>query len=428
MTNGDSTYALQDIDAVLHEPEEAWQRREQARSARALPLPELEKMRIDRWRWDARGTYRAGVPVSQWEHIPEHVRVHVPERADAVLVQHNASVTYAALSPELQARGVRWMSLEDAQRVEGARVGAHAWKLVRPDAHRLAAWHASLWSGGAYLYVPSGVVIEQPIQAVFVADDAQVTCAPHVLIIAERDARVRVVLTFVGEQAHSEVVRSVGVEVYAYDRATVEVSTLHAYGTSTIEHVSRHAHIAADASVEWIVGELSDGWGVSETVSHLIGRGARTRMHAIGIGIDAQRVHQTTRAVHIGKATESEMGARTVMRGEATAIVNGITEIKRGATRANGQQTERMLMLSPLARGDANPILLIDEDDVKAGHAASVGKVSEEHVYYLMSRGLSRTEAQRLIIRGFLAPTIAGVPDEAVRAFIVDRVERKLFV
>jgi len=120
------------------------------------------------------------------------------------------------------------------------------------------------------------------------------------------------------------------------------------------------------------------------------------------------------------------MFTRAVMREEAQAIINGITKIEHGATKSNGQQTEKVLMLSPNARGDANPILLIDEDDVMAGHAASVGKVNPDQVYYLMSRGISKTNAERLIIYGFLAPIIAEIPLELLRTRLQRIVERKL--
>jgi len=134
----------------------------------------------------------------------------------------------------------------------------------------------------------------------------------------------------------------------------------------------------------------------------------------------------TTQAVHFGRSTESDMITRAVMKDEATAIINGVTKIEKGATKSNGQQTEKVLMLSPKSRGDANPILLIDEDDVKAGHAASVGQVNADQVYYLMSRGISRQEAERLIIHGFLDPVVSEIPLKGLREQLHRILERKL--
>jgi Fe-S cluster assembly protein SufD len=144
------------------------------------------------------------------------------------------------------------------------------------------------------------------------------------------------------------------------------------------------------------------------------------------VGKNAQQNSLTTQAVHFGKSSDSNMVTRAVMKDSASAIINGITKIEHGATKANGVQTEKVLMLSPKARGDANPILLIDEDDVTAGHAASVGQVNPEQVYYLMSRGISKQDAERLIIYGFLAPVVSEIPVEAVRGQLQRLLERKL--
>jgi Fe-S cluster assembly protein SufD len=165
---------------------------------------------------------------------------------------------------------------------------------------------------------------------------------------------------------------------------------------------------------------------MSDTTSILKGKGSESDAKVICVGTEEQKLNLTTRAVHFGKSSNSDMITRAVMRDGSTAIINGITKIEKGATGANGQQTEKVLMLSPKARGDANPILLIDEDDVKAGHAASVGQVNPEQVHYLMSRGITKDEAQRLIIYGFLAPVVSQIPIINIREQLQRLVERKL--
>ncbi|MNJ56321.1 FeS cluster assembly protein SufD [compost metagenome] len=165
---------------------------------------------------------------------------------------------------------------------------------------------------------------------------------------------------------------------------------------------------------------------MSDTSSVLKGNGSTSDAKVIAIGSGSQKMNYTTRAVHFGKNSDSQMITRAVMREQATAIINGVTKIEHGATKANGEQTEKVLMLSPKARGDANPILLIDEDDVTAGHAASVGQVNPEQIYYLMSRGITKEEAERLIIYGFLAPVVADIPLEQLQQQLQALVERKL--
>ncbi|MNP19562.1 FeS cluster assembly protein SufD [compost metagenome] len=165
---------------------------------------------------------------------------------------------------------------------------------------------------------------------------------------------------------------------------------------------------------------------MSDTNSILKGNGSSSDSKVIAVGSGSQKLNYTTRAQHFGKNTPSQMITRAVLREQSTAIINGITKIEKGASKSDGQQTEKVLMLSPKARGDANPILLIDEDDVTAGHAASVGQVNAEQVYYLMSRGISRTEAEALIIYGFLAPVVSQIPLEGLQTQLQSLVERKL--
>jgi Fe-S cluster assembly protein SufD len=192
------------------------------------------------------------------------------------------------------------------------------------------------------------------------------------------------------------------------------------------QFIYRRAILENDASVEWIIGELNDGNNASETASVLQGNGCSSDTKVITVGSGAQSMNVTTRAVHFGLNSQSDMITRGVMKDTANAIINGVTKIEKGATHAGGFQTERVLMLSPKARGDANPILLIDEDDVKAGHAASVGQVNEEYLYYLMSRGVSRADAYRLIVYGFLTPVISEIPDVTLQKQLQSIVERKL--
>lgn len=409
------------------------QRRHDAiEQAVALPFPLLEKMRIDRWNWKNRGTYRPGKRCTHREQLPAHVLERLDPHTSNVIVQHNSAVIYTELDKAHQEQGVILCDLAQAIDQHGETVRQRLFGAIPVGEDQLTAWHAAVWNGGVYLYVPSKVTLPEPIQIILFLDDAEATFAPHILVVAEQDSRVQLVMHVMSTHASAQtpqptLVTSTMMEVFAQPRSHVHIALVHEMGEHITEVCYRRAVIGQDATVQWVIGELSDGWSIADTQSLLLGPRAQSEMHVIGLGSQEQRIHQTTRAVHRGKASESNMVTRVVMRQSATAIINGITKIEHGATRANGQQTERILMLSPTARGDANPILLIDEDDVKAGHAASVGQVNPEQIYYLMSRGIPRKEAERLLIQGFLAPTIAAIPMERVRTQLTSRVERKLF-
>lgn len=406
----------------------AW-REEAGDLATRLELPKPEKMPILKWELDQYGTNRPGTPVTSVSDLPAAITAFLPsQNTGALIVQHNSSVVYTRLSDELKAQGVVLTSMEEAVRTHEELLRKHFMTGYARDEHKLAAVHAALWNGGVFLYVPRNVDIEEPIQALLFADDAEATFMPHILVIAENNSRVSFVeqvASSLGE-ASATLLHNSAVEVFAKAGAAVHYAAVHHMDASAIDISYRRAILDNDSRVEWIVGDLHNGNTLTDTKSLLKGNGCTSDSKIISVGTKNQRMSITTHAVHFGRSSESDMVTRAVMKEEATAIINGITKIEKGATKANGQQTEKVLMLSPKARGDANPILLIDEDDVKAGHAASVGQVNAEQVYYLMSRGVSRADAERLIIHGFLEPVVSEIPLEGLREQLHRILERKL--
>lgn len=395
--------------------------------AEGLELPYLEKTKLDRWNIGQYGSYRAETAITSVQELPEEAKALFGESFNnSLLIQRNAGIIYNSLSEAALAQGVIFTALETAVREHEDLVKPYFLKAVRQDEHQVAALHSAVWNGGAFLYVPKNVQVELPVQALFLTDGADASCAPHVLIVAEENSSVTYVENFLSLGDTGERVVNGVVEVFAQAGAKVQAASIHNLGAGLTDFSYRRAIVASDASVEWIIGEMNYGNAVSDTTSVLQGDGSSSNTKVICVGTKDQRLSLTTRAVHFGKASVSDMITRAVMRDEATAIINGITKIEKGATGANGQQTEKVLMLSPKSRGDANPILLIDEDDVKAGHAASVGQVNPEQVYYLMSRGVSKELAQRLIIYGFLAPVVSEIPIAKIEDQLQGLVERKL--
>ncbi|WP_337019527.1 SufD family Fe-S cluster assembly protein, partial [Oceanobacillus massiliensis] len=181
-----------------------------------------------------------------------------------------------------------------------------------------------------------------------------------------------------------------------------------------------------DAKLDWALGQMNDGNTVSENITYLLGDNATSEAKAVSVGRGKQTQNFTSSIRQYGKQTDAYILQRGVMKGSATTIFNAIGKIEHGGSKSNSEQESRVLMLSENARGDANPILLIDEDDVTAGHAASVGRVDPLQMYYLMSRGLKQEEAERLVIHGFLAPVVSQIPIESVRKQLTQVIERKV--
>ncbi|MCZ8513471.1 Fe-S cluster assembly protein SufD [Paenibacillus filicis] len=422
---------LVELSKARREPE--WMtalRAEGLQLAGSLELPKLEKTRIDRWNLQSFGQYKTAEALSSLEQLPEAAKLLVTGEGEGhpsnLLVQRNSGVVYHSISEELSKQGVIFTSLEDALIHHEDLVRQHFLNVVSKDENRLTALHSAIWSGGVFLYVPKNVEVAVPVQALFLSDDADASFSPHVLIVAEQHSKVTYVDNYLSEGGAGELIQNGVVEVVVKAGAKVTFASVHNLGSSVTDLTYRRALVENDGGIEWIIGEMNYGNAMSETTSILKGNGSTSDAKVICIGTNDQKLNVTTRAVHFGKSSDSQMITRAVMRDEATAIINGITKIEKGATKANGEQTEKVLMLSPKSRGDANPILLIDEDDVTAGHAASVGQVNPEQVYYLMSRGISREEAQRLIIYGFLAPVVSEIPLEAIQSQLGLLVERKL--
>ena len=395
-------------------------------AAGELPLPVLEKTKIDNWNINQFEPFQTCSPVSSVQELDEVVKAQIDlDHVSNLYVQKNASTQFFAATDELKQQGVVFAPLAVALAEHGDLVKKYLLNVVSYDEHALTALHTAVVNGGVFLYVPKNVEVSVPLQAVYeVAGDSALLC-PHVIIVAEANSRVTYVDSFVSAEGSGMVVNSI-VEVYVGPGAFVQVASVRSLSADVHDYSFRRAAVDRDGRVEWILGEMNDGNTVANNTTILKGTASTAETKTVSVGTGAQRQNLTSQVQHIGTHSESNMVSKAVMTGEAVCILNGITKIEKGATKANGEQAENVLMLSEKARGDANPILLIDEDDVKAGHAASVGRFSEESIFYLMSRGLSREQAERLIILGFLDPVVAEIPIDEVKNKLRQALERKL--
>jgi len=396
------------------------------KAAGELRLPALEKTKIDKWNTQEFEPFQTTAKVASASELSELVKEQID--ADSVknlLVQKNASTLFFAATEELKAQGVIFTTFTDALVSHGDLVQKYLLNVVAYDEHKLTALHTAVVNGGVFLYVPKNVEVDVPLQAVYeIAGDNALLC-PHVLIVAEANSKVTYVDTYVSGEGKNMVANSI-VEVYVGPGASVQVASVRSLSTDVHDYSFRRATVDRDGKMEWILGEMNDGNTVANNTTILKGTASIAETKSISVGTGSQRQNLTSQVQHIGTHSESDMVSKAVMTGEAVSILNGITKIEKGAEKANGVQAENILMLSDKSRGDANPILLIDEDDVKAGHAASVGRFSEESIYYLMSRGITRQGAERLIILGFLDPVVAEIPVEEVKNKLRQALERKL--
>ncbi|WP_456273455.1 Fe-S cluster assembly protein SufD [Bacillus sp. AK031] len=422
---------LDSFSKGLGEPEWFSGLRNQALAkAGELELPKPDKTKITKWNFTEFKQHT--VESKPYENLGE-----LPEAAQALIdkdnennnlyVQRNNTPAFLTLSQELKDKGVIFTDILTAVKEHGELVQKYFMKEgVKVDEHKLTALHAALVNGGAFLYVPKNVEVEQPIQAVYVQDNADTTLFNHVLVVADDNSSVTYVENYVSTVDVEEGIYNIVTEVFANNNAKVTYGAVDTLSSGITTYVNRRGTAARDARIDWALGLMNDGNTISENVTNLMGDGSYADTKTVVVGRGKQKQNFTTKVVHFGKNSEGYILKHGVMKDEASSIFNGIGKIEHGASKSNAEQESRVLMLSEKARGDANPILLIDEDDVTAGHAASVGRVDPLQLYYLMSRGIPQKEAERLVIHGFLAPVVNQLPIEGVKKQLVEVIERKV--
>ncbi|MDR4982432.1 Fe-S cluster assembly protein SufD [Bacillus cereus] len=393
--------------------------------ATELPMPTPDKTKIEKWDFIGKGDAAKQEPVSSLTELPEAVKNLIDEN-NSVLVQRTGTTAFVSLADEAKEKGVIFTDIITAATEHAELVQKYLMKDgVKVDEHRLTALHAALINGGAFVYVPKNVVLEAPLQAVFLVDGEEANVYNHVLFVADANSTVTYVENYVANE-NAKGIANIVAEVIVEQGAQVKFGAVDLLAKDVTTYVNRRGVVGRDGRIDWALGLMNDGNTISENVTNLMGDGSYADTKTVTIGRGNQTQNFTTKVVHFGKHSEGWILKHGVQKDSATSIFNGIGKIEHGASKSNAQQSSRVLMLDEKARGDANPILLIDEDDVMAGHAASVGRVDPYQLYYLMSRGIPKREAERLVIHGFLAPVVNELPIEGVKAQLVEVIERKV--
>ncbi|EKN63631.1 FeS assembly protein SufD [Neobacillus bataviensis LMG 21833] len=395
-----------------------------------LPMPRPDKTKIDKWNFTQfnQHTVKSDVYASLAE-LPEQVKALVDLDAEKMnlYIQRNQTPAFLSLSEDLKSNGVIFTDIFTAAREHGDLLKKYYMtQAINVDEHRLTALHAALVNGGVFLYVPKNVEIVEPIQAVFVHDDAEANLFNHVIVVAEDNSSVTYVENYISTMETSNTLVNILTEVIANANAKVQYGAVDTLAKGVTTYVNRRGVAGRDANIEWALGLMNEGDTISENTTNLLGDGSNGDTKTVVVGRGNQTQNFTTKVVHFGRNSTGNILNHGVVKESATSIFNGIGKIEHGASKSDAEQTSRVLILSEKARGDANPILLIEEDDVMAGHAASVGRVDPLQLYYLMSRGISKTEAERLVIHGFLAPVVKQLPIEGVKKQLTEVIERKV--
>lgn len=345
--------------------------------------------------------------------------------SDSSRLGFESSQTTVKLSSKAKASGVILENIFDAEHDHRQLLKDNFMQIVRPDENKLLAFHRAYLNDGLLLYIPDNVAVEEPIIINQLINATGKSTISHLLIIAAPNSDVKII-QHLSSQGNQETMANLVVEIAAQEGAKVQFSGLDELGRAITTYYSRRANIASQAKVEWSMAMMNSGHTVGDMDAELQGDGGQADSKMIAITNDEQRVGINNRVIHHGKHTTGLINQRGVVLGKSELILNGIGQIVHGAHGSNAEQQNRLLMMSPNAHGDANPILLIDENDVEAGHAASVGQVNAQQLYYLMSRGIPKAVAQKMVIRGFLGAVLTAIPVKNVRKEMISILERKL--
>ncbi|NQH34436.1 Fe-S cluster assembly protein SufD [Streptococcus suis] len=385
-----------------------------------LDLPVIERVKFHRWNLGD-GSLAINDAVG---NVPDFTALG----DNPMLVQVGSQTLLEQLPADLVEKGVVFTDFTSALEVIPDVIEEYLGSAVAYDEHKLAAYNTAYFNSTAVLYIPDNVEIDQPVEGIFYQDATSgVAFNKRVLIIAGKNTKLNYLERF--ESLGDDAVKTsanIVVEVIAQAGSQIKFSAIDRLGQHLDTYLTRRATIGNDASVDWAIGLLNKGNVVADLDADLKGNGSHANLKVVGLSAGRQVQGVDTRVTNYGNNSVGHILQHGVILESGTLTFNGIGHIIRGAKGADAQQESRVLMLSDKARSDANPILLIDENEVTAGHAASIGQVDPEDMYYLMSRGLDRATAERLVIRGFLGAVITEIPVKEVRDQMIAVIEEKL--
>ena len=382
-----------------------------------LALPVIERVKFHRWNLGD-GRISDSEPLSS---VPDFTALG----DNLKFIQMGTQTVLEQLPADLAAQGVILTDFHSALEEIPELVEKHFMSAVKYDEDKLAAYHTAYFNSGAVLYVPDNVEIDQPIEGIFYQDsESDVPFNKHILIIAGKHSKVNYLerLETYGEGS-VPVTANITVEVIAQAGAQIKFSAIDRLGENVTAYISRRGKLDNDAMIDWAIGVMNEGNVVADFDSDLYGKGSHADMKVVALSSGKQVQGIDTRVTNYGRNSIGNILQHGVILEKGTLTFNGIGHIIKGAKGADAQQESRVLMLSDQARSDANPILLIDENDVTAGHAASIGQVDPEDMYYLMSRGLDKATTERLVVRGFLGSVIVEIPVKEVRDEMIENID-----
>ncbi len=387
------------------------------------PMPtwgaDLSGIDFDNIKYFVRSTEKQA---QSWDDLPEDIkntydRLGIPEAEKARLVagvaaQYESEVVYHKINEELERQGVVFLDTDTALREYPDLFREYFATVIPVGDNKFAALNSSVWSGGSFIYVPKGVHVTIPLQAYFRINTENMGQFERTLIIVDEGAQVHYVEGCTAPIYSSDSLHSAVVEIIVKKNARCRYTTIQNWSNNVYNLVTKRATCEEGATMEWIDGNIGSKVTMKYPAVYLMGEHARGETLSIAFAGEGQHQDAGSKMVHCAPHTHSSIISKSVARGGGRSSYRGLVEVREGASHSSSSVKCDALLVDQISRSDTYPYVDVREDDVSMAHEATVSKVSDDQLFYLMQRGLQEDEAMAMIVRGFVEPIARELPME----------------
>ncbi|MFE5327131.1 Fe-S cluster assembly protein SufB [Embleya sp. NPDC056575] len=421
---GISEEVVADISAKKSEPE--WMLKQRMKGLRLFakkPMPtwgsDLSGIDFDNIKYFVRSTEKQA---ASWEDLPEDIkntydRLGIPEAEKQRLVagvaaQYESEVVYHQIREDLEEQGVIFLDTDTGLREHPELFKEYFGSVIPTGDNKFSALNTAVWSGGSFIYVPPGVHVEIPLQAYFRINTENMGQFERTLIIADEGSYVHYVEGCTAPIYKSDSLHSAVVEIVVKKNARVRYTTIQNWSNNVYNLVTKRAVAHEGATMEWIDGNIGSKVTMKYPAVWLLGEHAKGETLSIAFAGEGQHQDAGSKMVHCAPNTSSNIVSKSVARGGGRTSYRGLVQIEEGAHGSTSSVKCDALLVDTISRSDTYPYVDVREDDVSMGHEATVSKISDDQLFYLMSRGMTEDEAMAMIVRGFVEPIARELPME----------------
>ncbi|NND96057.1 MAG: Fe-S cluster assembly protein SufB [Pirellulaceae bacterium] len=364
-------------------------------------------------------------PTSQqeksWDDVPKEIkdtfeRLGIPEAERKFLAgvkaQFESEVVYGSLEEDLAKKGVIFTDTDTAVREHPELLREYFGKIIPSEDNKFAALNSAVWSGGSFIYVPKGVSIDFPLQAYFRINAENMGQFERTLIIVDEGANVHYVEGCTAPMYSTESLHSAVVEVVVKRNARCRYTTIQNWANNIYNLVTKRAYAYGDATMEWVDGNLGSKLTMKYPAVHMMEPGARGEILSIAFSSAGQHQDAGAKLVHAAPNTTGQIISKSISKNGGRGSYRGLVRVEPGAHNSKNNVVCDALILDSESRSDTYPYIEVMEQDVQIGHEASVSRIGEEQMFYLLSRGLTEQEASTMIVNGFIEPLVKELPME----------------